>query len=130
MKKSLIFKGLLVFMAALMFVACKDDEPIPDANKAEFEVVEYEDSKEDRLTVTSSLPAYVTPYSYTNFGKSFVDRMVNRVPSLNFENLIDIETIVLHSSQIEQVLLFPPLLIPCIHIQQLQSQRNRRNYLM
>lgn len=101
MRKSLIFKGLLVFMAALMFVACKDDEPIPDANKAEFEVVEYEDSKEDRLTVTSSLPAYVTPYSYTNFGKSFVDRMVNKVPNLNLDNLIDISTIVLHSSQIE-----------------------------
>ena len=50
MKKSLIFKGLLVFMATLMFVACKDDEPIPDANKAEFEVVEYENSTEDRLT--------------------------------------------------------------------------------
>ena len=103
MKKSLIFKGLLLFVAALMFVACKDHEDNPEPDKAEFEVVEYEVSTEDKLTVTSSLPAYVIPYSYTNFGKSLVDRLQIKVPKLDFDNIVDVSTIVIHSSQIESL---------------------------
>ena len=108
MKNMLSVRHILLFVIALIVVSCKDEEPIPEAgpDKAAFEVVEYEVTTEDRKTVTSSLPAYVVnPDSYTKFGKSFVDRLEKRVPSLspNLDNLIDIETIVLHSSQIKSL---------------------------
>ena len=103
MKKRLFFRGLLIFMSALIIVACKDDKDIPLPDKAEYDVVEYQPTTEDKLTVTSSLPAYVYPYSYNNFGKSLVNRLLYKVPNIDANNIADISTIVLHSSQIEKL---------------------------
>ena len=106
MKKMLSVRHILFFVIALIVVSCKDEEPIPEAgpDKVAFEVVEYGVTTEDELTVKSSLPAYIYPsYTYTNFGKSLIDRLVNKVSNVDLTNITDLSTVVLHSSQIEKL---------------------------
>ena len=100
MKKKLLVRSILFVMVALMVVSCKDDDGI-QAERVQYDVVEYETTNEDKLTVTSSMPAYIFPYSYTNFGESLVNRLVNKMPEVNLDNIVDISTIVIHGSQIE-----------------------------
>ena len=102
MKKTLLVRSILFVMVALLVVSCKDDDGI-QAERVYYDVVDYETSNEDKLTVTSSMPAYIFPYTYTNFGKSLVDRLVNKLPEVNMENIEDISTIVIHGSQIESL---------------------------
>ena len=103
MKKILSVRYILFFIVALTVVSCKDEEPIPEPDRANFEVVEYESITEDKLTVTSSLPAYVYPHTYINFGKSLVDRLLNKSPEVTMDNIVDISTVVIHSSKIESL---------------------------
>ena len=95
----LLAKGMLCSLLALMGTACSEEKVRPDM-EVEYNIVEQEVITEDLLTVTSSLPAYVSSYNYTDFGKALVGRLGNRVTSIDEENMFDIATVVLHSSQI------------------------------
>ena len=97
--KKLLAKGMLWTMLALMGTACSEDKVRPELEE-NYNIVEREVITEDILTVTSSLPAYVAPYNYTGFGKALVDRLGNRVASVDEDNMTDIATVVIHSSQI------------------------------
>lgn len=97
--KKLLAKGMLWTMLALMGTACSENKVHPELEE-NYNIVEREVITEDLLTVTSSLPAYVAPYNYTGFGKALVDRLGNRVASVDEDNMTDIATVVIHSSQI------------------------------
>ena len=97
--KKLLAKGMLWTMLALMGTACSEDKVRPELEE-NYNIVEREVITEDILTVTSSLPAYVAPYNYTGFGKALVDRLGNRVASVDEDNMTNISTVVIHSSQI------------------------------
>ena len=103
MKKKLLIRSILFLMVALMVVSCKDPDEGIQAERIYYDVVEYDTSDEDKLTVTSSLQAYVFPHSYTKFGKALVDRLVNKAPEVTMDNIADISTIVIHGSKIESL---------------------------
>ena len=103
MKKKLLVRSILFLMVTLMVISCKDQEDGIQPDLLQYDVVEYETTNEDKLTVTSSMPAYIFPYSYTNFGESLVNRLVNKMPEVNLDNIVDISTIVIHGSQIESL---------------------------
>ena len=95
----LLAEGMLWTMLVLMGTACSEDKVHPEMEE-NYNIVEREVITEDLLTITSSLPAYVAPYNYTGFGKALVDRLGNRVASVDEDNMTDIATMVIHSSQI------------------------------
>lgn len=97
--KKLLVRGIFLLMMALMGTACSEDKVHPELEE-NYHIVEREVITEDLMTVTSSLPAYVSAYNYTGFGKALVDRLGNRVASMDEDNVDDITTVVVHSSQI------------------------------
>ena len=92
--------AVLSLLLVACLTACKKDDVAPEEPVVEFESEEYSKPTEDELRVVSDYPAYVIPYEYNNFGKALVDRLQNRVTEINDETLIDLATVVLHSSQI------------------------------
>ena len=96
--KKLLVRGIFLLMIALMGKACSEDKVHPELEE-NYNIVEREVITEDLLTVTSSLPSYVSAYNYTGFGKALVDRLGNRVASMDEDNVDNIATVVVHSSQ-------------------------------
>lgn len=97
--KKLLVRGIFLLVMALMGTACSEDKVHPELEE-NYHIVEREVITEDLMTVTSSLPAYVSAYNYTGFGKALVDRLGNRVASMDEDNVDNIATVVVHSSQI------------------------------
>ena len=85
--KKLLAKGMLWTMLALMGTACSENKVHPELEE-NYNIVEREVITEDLLTVTSSLPAYVSAYNYTGFGKALVDRLGNRVASVTVSMVV------------------------------------------
>ena len=84
--KKLLVRGIFLLMMVLMGVACSEEvHPELEEN---YHIVEREVITEDLLTVTSSLPAYVSAYNYTGFGKALVDRLGNRVASVTVSMVV------------------------------------------
>lgn len=93
---------VLLFFMALVLSSCEKDDPgISGNGEIDIETVEYIAPTEDALRVVSDYPAYVIPYDYNNFGKALVDRLQNRVATIDEDNFKDLSTVVLHSSQLE-----------------------------
>lgn len=93
---------VLFFFMALCLSSCEKDEPGTSGNpEFEVETEEYIAPSEDALSVVSDYPAYVIPYDYSNFGKALVNRLQNRVTSVDADNFTELSSIVLHSSQLE-----------------------------
>lgn len=97
--KTLLASGVILSLIALMGVSCSDDDNPGGPDPGDY-IEEKEIITEDQMRVKSSLPAYVFPYEYTNFGKAFVNRLENQTSSFTDENLDEISTVVVHSSQI------------------------------
>ena len=97
--KTLLASGVILSLIALMGVSCSDDDNSGGPDAGDY-IEEKEIITEDQMRVKSSLPAYVFPYEYTNFGKAFVNRLENQTSSFTDENLGEISTVVVHSSQI------------------------------
>ena len=97
-----IQRVVLSLLLVVCAVACTNDVPTPDNNdKTDYEVEKYAVPTADAMSVVSQLPAYIIPYGYTNFGQALVNRLQNKVELTDIEALLDLSTVVLHSSQIE-----------------------------
>ena len=97
------YKVALLLMMAVSLSACKKDENPEQGQEQEvqFEIEEYSLPTDDALTIVSELPAYVFNYEYKNFGAALVRRLQNRVAVIDNDNFLDVASVVLHSSQIE-----------------------------
>ena len=97
------YKVALLLMMAVSLSACKKDENPEQGQEQEvqFEIQEYSLPTDDALTIVSELPAYVFNYEYKNFGAALVRRLQNRVAVIDNDNFLDVASVVLHSSQIE-----------------------------
>ena len=91
---------VLLFFMALCLTSCEKDNP-ESSNKIDIESEEYTAPTADALRIVSDKPAYVIPFSYNNFGKALVDRLQNRVATVDEDNFTNLSTVVLHSSQLE-----------------------------
>ena len=100
---TLVRNAVLIIFVMALFAACRKDEPLKENEELIFETVEYSVPTEDALNVVSNLPTYVFAYNYQNFGAALVNRMQNRVAEVNNENIGDLASVVLHSSQIESL---------------------------
>ena len=58
----LLAKAMLCSLLALMGTACSEEKVQPET-EVEYNIVEQKVITEDQLTVTSSLPAYVSSYN-------------------------------------------------------------------
>ena len=97
------YKVALLLMMAVSLSACKKDENPEQVQEQEvqFDIEEYSLPTDDALTIVSELPAYVFNYEYKNFGAALVRRLQNRVAVIDKDNFLDVASVVLHGSQIE-----------------------------
>ena len=98
-----IYNAILVLFVALSMIACERDNPIKEEEKLVFDADEYSVPTEDALQIVSDLPAYIIPYDYKNFGAALVNRMQNKVAEVDEDVIVDLVSVVMHSSQIESI---------------------------
>ena len=91
---------VLSLLLVVCAVACKSDSNLSNNDEEGYEVEEYSAPTADAMRVVSQFPAYVIPYEYGDFGQALVNRLQNKIVSIDEESLLDLSTVVFHGSQI------------------------------
>ena len=107
------FNNAIVLLLLLVtLTACKkDDNGKLGQEEPSFDTEEYSIPTNDALTVVSDLPAYIFPYEHKDFGAALVNRLQNKVTEINDETIMDLASVVLHSSQMMDIINELPLII-------------------
>ena len=100
---AVFYNAILVFFVAVSMIACERDNLIKEEEKLVFDADEYSVPTEDALQIVSDLPAYIIPYDYKEFGAALVNRMQNKVAEVDDDVIVDLASVVMHSSQIESI---------------------------
>ena len=93
--------AVLSVLMVLCVTACQPDETGKTDKEEEsgVEIEKYTSPTEDAMRVVSQLPAYIVPYEYNNFGSALVNRLQNKVTTLDEEAMMTLTTMLFHSSQ-------------------------------
>lgn len=97
------FKYLAIFIVGMLsIVACTKEPDAPiKGDDSEVEVVQYDFPTEDKVSVTSSLQAYVSPaVSNDAFGGALRKRLTNQITSIEDDNAEYLVTMVIHNSDV------------------------------
>lgn len=100
------FKYLAIFIASMIsIVSCTKEPDAPKTNTdIDIETVEYVAPTEDKLTVTSSLQAYVSPnVANTGFGSALRNRLTNQISSIEGDDAEFLITMAIHNKDISRM---------------------------
>lgn len=91
-------------LCLLVVVSCKKDDPVPENEDEEIEVIDYVIPTEDEVAVKSPFGAYISPsVTSEDFSGALHKRMIYQLPVLDEHTVEDLVTVIIHNSDVARL---------------------------